>query len=92
MDPKLLKNIQSHIKEAREELANLLQRLIRIRSYSGEEKEIVEFILDTMQYYGFDEQNSDGLGNACLGARVPRRAGVVPHSRHRKLQPQRCTT
>jgi putative aminopeptidase FrvX len=64
MDPKLSKNIQTHVKGAQEELANLLQRLIRIRSYSGEEKEIVEFILDKMQYYGFDDQHSDGLGNA----------------------------
>jgi putative selenium metabolism hydrolase len=64
MDPKLLKDIQLQVKGAQEELANLLQRLIRIRSYSGEEKEIVEFILDTMQYYGFDDQHPDGLGNA----------------------------
>ena len=64
MDPSLLENIQVNLEESKEELANLLQRLIRIRSYSGQEKEIVEFILDTMQYYGFDEQYSDGLGNA----------------------------
>ena len=64
MDPKLFKSIQTHVKGAQEELANLLQRLIRIRSYSGEEKDIVEFILDTMQYYGFDDQHSDDLGNA----------------------------
>jgi putative selenium metabolism hydrolase len=64
MDPNLLENIQVTLEESKEELANLLQRLIRIRSYSGQEKEIVEFILDTMQYYGFDEQYSDGLGNA----------------------------
>ena len=41
MDPKLPKTIQTHVKGAQEELANLLQRLIRIRSYSGEEKEII---------------------------------------------------
>jgi putative selenium metabolism hydrolase len=64
MDPNRLKDIQTQVKSAEEELANLLQRLIRIRSYSGEEKEIVEFILDTMQYYGFDDQHPDGLGNA----------------------------
>jgi len=52
MDPSLLENIQVYLEESKEELANLLQRLIRIRSYSGQEKEIVEFILDTMQYYG----------------------------------------
>ena len=64
MDTDLLNRIRSGVEAAREELANLLQRLIRIRSYSGEEAEIVEFILDTMQYYGFDEQYSDALGNA----------------------------
>jgi len=64
MDPSLLKNIQVNLEESKEELANLLQRLIRIRSYTGQEKEIVEFILDTMQYYGFDDQYSDDLGNA----------------------------
>jgi putative selenium metabolism hydrolase len=64
MDPSLLENIQVNLEESKEELANLLQRLIRIRSYSGQEKEIVEFILDTMQYYGFDDQYSDDLGNA----------------------------
>ena len=56
----LKKEIETH----QEELNLLLQKLIRIRSYSGAEREIVEFILDTMQYYGFDEQFSDGLGNA----------------------------
>jgi putative selenium metabolism hydrolase len=64
MDRELLEKVLSGIREAREELANLLQRLIRICSYSGQEKEIVEFILDTMQYYGFEEQYSDSLGNA----------------------------
>jgi putative selenium metabolism hydrolase len=64
MDTSRVKTIQSHVQDAREELSNLLQRLIRIRSYSGEEKEIVEFILDTMQYYGFDDQHPDGLGSA----------------------------
>jgi putative selenium metabolism hydrolase len=59
-----INEIKTTIKGHRDELHLLLQRLIRIRSYSGAEKEIVEFILDTMQYYGFDEQFSDGLGNA----------------------------
>ncbi|MCU0644939.1 MAG: M20/M25/M40 family metallo-hydrolase, partial [bacterium] len=47
----------------REELYLLLQRLIQIRSYSGEEKEIVEFILQKMKEFGFDEAFIDGLGN-----------------------------
>jgi len=46
------------------ELNQLLQKLIQIRSYTGEEKEIVEFIIEKMKEYGFDEAYSDGLGNA----------------------------
>jgi putative selenium metabolism hydrolase len=46
------------------ELNQLLQKLIQIRSYTGEEKEIVEFIVEKMKKYGFDEAYSDGLGNA----------------------------
>jgi len=64
MDKSLVKKAAAELEEQREELVHLLQRLIRIRSYSGEEQELVEFILDTMQYYGFHEQHSDGLGNA----------------------------
>jgi putative selenium metabolism hydrolase len=64
MDKSLVRKITADIGEQREELNHLLQRLIRIRSYSGEEQELVEFILDTMQYYRFAEQHSDALGNA----------------------------
>ncbi len=48
----------------REELYGLLQRLIQIRSYSGEEQEIVEFIVAKMREFDFDEVFIDGLGNA----------------------------
>jgi putative selenium metabolism hydrolase len=64
LDKTLVEKVGEDLESQREELNHLLQRLIRIRSYSGEEQELVEFILDTMQYYRFDEQYSDGLGNA----------------------------
>ncbi|WP_457566398.1 YgeY family selenium metabolism-linked hydrolase [Caldithrix abyssi] len=51
------------VRNDRAELEKLLQRLIQIRSYSGEEKEIVEFIQQTMQAYGFDEVLVDSLGS-----------------------------
>ncbi len=54
----------SEIVNQQTELNQLLQRLIQIRSYSGEEKEIVEFIVDKMKRYGFDEAYHDQLGNA----------------------------
>ncbi len=56
--------IGSGIETGQEELTLLLRDLIRIRSYSGEEGKIVEFILAKMREYGFDESFSDGLGNA----------------------------
>jgi putative selenium metabolism hydrolase len=46
------------------EINLLLQELIRIRSYSGEEKEIVNFIISKMKEYGFTEAFHDKLGNA----------------------------
>lgn len=55
--------IVSYLSNSQQELNMLLQRLIQIRSYSGEEQEIVEFIVQKMQEFGFDEAFIDGLGN-----------------------------
>jgi putative selenium metabolism hydrolase len=57
------KQILTNILSLKEELYQLLQRLIQIRSYSGDEQEIVEFIVHKMQEFGFDEAFIDGLGN-----------------------------
>ena len=57
---KLLKTVEAE----KENLFGLIQRLIQIKSYSGEEKEIVEFIIAKMKEYGFDEAYHDGFGNA----------------------------
>jgi putative selenium metabolism hydrolase len=46
------------------ELYNLLRDLIRIKSYSGHEKEIVEFIINQMDLKQFDEKYIDKFGNA----------------------------
>lgn len=54
----------SAIESEKENLFGLIQRLIQIKSYSGEEKEIVEFIVSKMKEYGFDEAYHDGFGNA----------------------------
>jgi putative selenium metabolism hydrolase len=54
----------SSITSRQTELNQLLQKLIQIRSYTGEEKEIVEFIVEKMKENGFDEAYSDDLGNA----------------------------
>jgi len=51
------------VENEQNELNQLIQKLIQIRSYSGEEKEIVEFILQKMEEYNFDEAFSDSFGN-----------------------------
>jgi len=48
----------------KENLFGLIQRLIQIKSYSGDEKEIVEFIAAKMNEFGFDEAYHDNFGNA----------------------------
>ncbi len=55
--------ILSYIVNSQQELNMLLQRLIQIRSYSSEEKEIVGFIFNKMQEFDFDDAFIDGLGN-----------------------------
>ncbi|MEJ2634834.1 MAG: YgeY family selenium metabolism-linked hydrolase [Calditrichia bacterium] len=58
------KALLAEIGDLQEELNGLIRDLIRIRSYTGEEGKIVEFITGKMRDYGFDEAYSDELGNA----------------------------
>jgi putative selenium metabolism hydrolase len=64
MDNQLISDFLSGIGSRKRQLGELLQQLIRIRSYSGEEREIVEFIVATMKRAGFDEARADKMGNA----------------------------
>ena len=62
---KTLKNeLFAAAESEKENLFSLIQKLIQIKSYSGEEKEIVEFIVSKMKEFGFDEAYSDKFGNA----------------------------
>ncbi len=58
------KELQEKVLSYQEELYAVMQRLIQIRSYSGEEEKVVTYILEKMGEYGFDEVWSDALGNA----------------------------
>ena len=64
MDSKLKGRLRRQINARREELAGLLQNLVRIPSLTGEEGPIVSFILENMQRLGFEEARADGLGSA----------------------------
>ncbi|KAF0141997.1 MAG: peptidase M20 family protein [Stygiobacter sp.] len=64
MEKSLKEKLFKTVEAEKENLFRLIQRLIQIKSYSGEEKEIVEFIVGKMKEYGFDEAYHDGFGNA----------------------------
>ncbi len=53
----------NEIEAEQNKLNQLIQKLIQIKSYSGEEKEIVKFILEKMNEFKFEEMFSDGFGN-----------------------------
>jgi putative selenium metabolism hydrolase len=64
MDPKLKSRLRRQLTSRREELSGLLQSLVRIPSFTGEEGPVVSFILEKMKSCGFAEARADGLGNA----------------------------
>lgn len=64
MEKQIQENIFKKVNQEKENLFGLIQKLIQIRSYSGEEKEIVEFIVSKMKEFGFDEAYHDSFGNA----------------------------
>ncbi len=64
MEKSFKENLFNAVEAERENLFSLIQKLIQIKSYSGEEKEIVEFIVGKMYEFGFDEAYHDKFGNA----------------------------
>ena len=59
----LNQTIMIEIQKHQNELNSIIQKLIQIRSYSGEEQEIVEYILNKMKEFQFDDAFIDDLGN-----------------------------
>ncbi len=51
------------VSELQPDLETIIQQLIQIRSYSGQEKDIVEYIQKKMQTFKFDDVFIDGFGN-----------------------------
>ncbi|MFN2379190.1 MAG: YgeY family selenium metabolism-linked hydrolase [Bacteroidales bacterium] len=47
----------------RQEIVSFAQDLVRIKSYSGGEKEIIIFIAEKMKRLGYDKVNIDSMGN-----------------------------
>jgi putative selenium metabolism hydrolase len=49
--------------QIQEELIEFTQSLVRIRSYSGQEEQIIRFIAEKMKALGYDEVIIDSMGN-----------------------------
>jgi putative selenium metabolism hydrolase len=64
MDPSLKRRLRRQLSDRRQELAESLQALIRIPSFTGEEGQIVGHLLEAMRRAGLEEVRADGLGNA----------------------------
>jgi len=56
-------NIKSTIKELQSDLIEFAQDLVRTKSYSGDEKEIIHLIEKKMKQLDYDEVILDSMGN-----------------------------
>ncbi|MBB6214225.1 putative selenium metabolism hydrolase [Anaerosolibacter carboniphilus] len=59
----MIKQIMDALAVSEEELVKFTQDLVRIKSYSGHEEEIVRFIAKKMSDLGYDEVIIDAMGN-----------------------------
>lgn len=59
----LYATIQKRAKELESETVNFLMDMVRVPSFSGTEKEVIQVIKAEMEKVGFDEVRIDGLGN-----------------------------
>ncbi len=57
------KHIEEQIDTIKEELVRFTQDLVRIKSYSGHEEEVVKYIAKKMNDLGYDEVIIDSMGN-----------------------------
>ena len=58
-----MKTINSEISKIKEDLIHFTQNLVKIKSYSGQEEEIITFIEKHMKVLGYDEIKIDTMGN-----------------------------
>jgi putative selenium metabolism hydrolase len=59
----LYSRIATRARELEVETANFLMDMVRVPSFSGTEKEVIQVIKTEMEKVGFDEVRVDGLGN-----------------------------
>ena len=59
-----IEQVKKLVKENEQFIADEIKKIVSIKSYSGEEKELVKYLLGRMQEYKFDEFKHDSLGSA----------------------------
>ncbi len=57
------KRISEELSTINEDLVKFTQELVKIKSYSGQEEEIIKFIANEMKALGYDEVFIDSIGN-----------------------------
>ena len=60
---KISNEISAKAKEYRKDSARILSDIVKIKSYSGDEKDVIHRLKEMCEGYGFDEVRIDGLGN-----------------------------
>ena len=58
-----MNNILSKANEYKKELTEFMQKLVQTKSYSANEKDVIQVIKKEMERVGFDEVKIDGLGS-----------------------------
>jgi len=51
------------VADVKDEVVKFTQEIVKIRSYTGKEKELAEFILHKLQKFDLDDAFIDGIGN-----------------------------
>ncbi len=59
-----IKKVKDLVENNKELIAKEIQKIISIKSYSGDEKEVVDYLVSRMKEYKFDSANNDTLGSA----------------------------
>ncbi len=59
-----IEQVKALVEENKQLIANEIKKIISIKSYSGDEGELVEYLISRMETYNFDEFKHDSLGSA----------------------------
>jgi len=78
--PDLYRQIFARAKQLEGETARFLMDMVRVPSFSGKEKEVIQVIKAEMEKVGFDEVRVDGLGNVI--GRIGRGPRVIAFDAH----------